>query len=148
MFKARKLRHDEIADIEIHVRKTYEKLSKRVSKAWVKHIKIEDVIKMICACDNAWVINDSYLVCYEIYPPWYNSDITILSETLVGRFRKSSSKFSDVIEFLESKGREAGCELVAVGTALAITDRSLASLYQHEGFVPECTLLAKDISHG
>lgn len=86
---------------------------------------------------------NGYLVAYEIGSPWY-TDRLILSELIICRLRGNSA-FGVVPSFLEHKAREAGCTLITAGTALARSDRALASLYMKHGFTLGALSLTKEL---
>ena len=100
-------------------------------------------LRNVFAADNAYIV-DGYLVVYEISTMWW-SDTPILAEQLVFAL-EPNSRFASVIEFFEAKAREAGAKFLCVGTALAKSDKALASLYEREGFSQIAINLSKEIT--
>jgi hypothetical protein len=97
----------------------------------------------IYSFEHAYIVQDAYLVMFVLGVPWYSTDL-VLSEQLVLALRPSKD-FSVVPRFLEQAGREAGARLAEAGTALAKSDRALASLYERSGFTVEAFALTKEL---
>jgi hypothetical protein len=117
----------------------------RPAKAFLKFINVDTVMSGLYADDvNAYIVEETYLVVYDIVSPWYNSEITLLEEMLVVRLVPGSD-FSCVPAFLERVATEAGATLVCAGTALARIDAALASVYHKHGFQTETHLLIKEL---
>jgi hypothetical protein len=120
------------------------KLRRVGTKAIFKHLNVQRAVRHIYQFDNAYIVDNAYLVIYDIDTPWYtDEDCLVLSELLVLRLAVSGD-FSVVPAFLERKGREAGCQLVVAGTALAKTDKVLASLYHNHGWSTETHTITKE----
>ncbi len=133
--------YDEIAPL---IRKQIEKVQKRGTKSWFADLDAEAVLGNIFYPPDgmgAFIVDDAYLVVFEIGTPWYaHPDTYLVYEKLVLRIRKGG-EFKNVPAFLGAVQREAGARRVVAGTALAPVDAPLASLYQKHGFNPETTLL-------
>jgi len=99
-------------------------------------------LRNVFEADHAYIV-DGYLVVYDISTMWW-SDTPILAEQLVFAL-EPTSRFASVIEFFEAKAREAGAKFICAGTALAKSDKALASLYEREGFSQVAINLSKEI---
>lgn len=108
------------------------RLKKSGAKSWYKYIDVDIVMRRIYDVE-LYIVDEAYLVAYQIDTPWYaKDDVLILEEVIV--LRLADGDFSKVPAFLKRKGKEAGAALVSVGTALARNDVALASMYQRFGF--------------
>lgn len=107
------------------------RLKKSGAKSWYNYIDVDTVMKRIYD-HEIYILDEEYLVVYEITSPWYNDEVLFLQEIIV--LRLGQGDFSKVPAFLKRKGKEAGAVLVGVGTALARNDAALASMYQRFGF--------------
>jgi hypothetical protein len=113
-------------------------------KAWFKFIDIDTCLDSIYASDNAYIVDDAFLVVYELVTPWYaKEDVVLLNEVIILRLVPGGD-FKNVASFLERKREEAGAKLVCVGTALTRTDAALASVYHKLGFKTETIILVQD----
>lgn len=112
-------------------------------KAVYAILDVPTTLRSLYAFDHAYIVEDSFLVVYDVGAPWYSQD-AILSELLVLRLLPGSS-FTAVADFLTNAAREAGAKLAAVGTALAKSDAALASLYSKNGFTEAARSLVKEI---
>jgi len=142
------LSHREVTPLDLPIiRSTLSTMVDRLRKNNTKHIyKIMNVdigMNNLCLMDHVYIVNECYLVIYDIFTPWY-SETPILAEQLVLQLA-SGGRFSDVVSFLEEAAREAGASSVVVGTALAKSDKSLATMYQREGFQQEAIELSKEL---
>lgn len=115
-----------------------------VDKAIAKNVDATAVMSYIIGSDNAWLVDDTFLVMFHVGTPWYSpSNIIELREELVLRL-KPGLDFSVVPAFLEQRAEAEGVCLTAVGTALASSDDALATKYEEQGFRREATLLIKE----
>lgn len=112
-------------------------------KTWFKYIDLDQVLKVFFSAEEAWIIDEAFLVIYEVDTPWYNDQVKYLVEHTVFRLGPGGS-LANVVAFLERRREEAGAVLVCVGTALSRTDAALASEYIKLGFRPETSLLVKE----
>jgi hypothetical protein len=131
-----------------HVRAVWEARYTKVQKwpdhkKWFDNIDVDQGLEFIFSHENAYVIDEAFLLVYEIGSPWYNNNVTYLSELTVIRIGPGGS-LATVVAFMDAKAKEAGAKLVGVGTALSRTDAALASEYIKLGFRPETTLLVKE----
>lgn len=144
MSSDRKVSRDDYFLIKHVLTKHHKRLLRSNAKAWYKYIDLDACMKYFYECENAYVVDDAYMVIYEIVQPFYMKDgHTMLQEVIVLRL-VGGSDFSAVPAFLERKRVEAGALLSAVGTALARNDAALASLYQSFGYKTETHLLIKE----
>ena len=113
-------------------------------KAWFKFIDTDVCLKRIYESNYAFIVNDAFLVVYDITTPWYaNNAVSYLEETIILRLVPGGD-FANVVAFLERAREEAGAVLVCTGTALARTDAALASVYHKKGFKTETIILVKE----
>jgi hypothetical protein len=143
MLQARKLGADDYYLIRGILKALIRKLQASGRKAIYKHLDLEKSMAELFQFDHAYVVEESYLVVYELGIPWYSSSL-FLSEQLVLQL-SSKSDFSVVTRFLEQAGREAGAALAEAGTALAKHDAALASLYEEAGFIKAAFALTKEL---
>ncbi len=144
---ARKLLQADYTRIETALSSRIDKAKREQRKPTHAYLDIAAFMAGIYNFTNAYIVADSYLVCYEVIQPWWTKDGDwLLAEQLVLRLSVSGADFRVVPEFLTAQAREAGCVLAAVGTALALSDKPLASLYSRHGFQPSAASLAKDTS--
>jgi len=115
----------------------------RVSSKGI-HADIDPAVALrnVFEAEHAYIV-DGYLVVYDISSMWW-SDTPIIAEQLIFALEPESG-LDAVVEFLEAKGREAGCKFLCVGTALAKSDRALASLYVKNGLSQIAVNLAKEL---
>lgn len=140
MSSARRIDRRDYPLIESALREAVEAAANR--KAWAKGVSLPKALRSIYEFHHAYIVADAYLVVFEIGTPWH-STTTFLHELLV--LRLAPGDFSRVPAFLEAQAREAGCDYVLAGTALAKSDRALASLYARHGFQPEGVSLTKEL---
>lgn len=119
-----------------------EQLRQSSVKAMYKHLDLEAAISNLYEFNHAYIVG-GYLVVYEIGTPWYSKEL-FLHELLVLRLYRQGD-FRVVPTFLASEAREAGAVVACAGTALALSDRALASLYHRSGFKTEALSLTKEI---
>jgi hypothetical protein len=121
-----------------------DKLQRSGRKTMFQYLDVTSAMQWLFGCDHAYIVNDAYLVVYDIGEPEYMTPGTkVLAERLVLKLAVSGD-FRVVPAFLQRKAREAGCKLVIAGTALAKSDAALASLYQRSGFNTECITITKE----
>jgi hypothetical protein len=114
------------------------------AKAWFQYIDLDTCLSTIFESDNAYIVDDAYMVVYEIVTPWYAKDeIKFLEEVIVLRLVRGGD-FSNVSAFMRGRAREAGAKLVCTGTALARYDASLASFYHKLGYRTETAILVTE----
>lgn len=115
------------------------------SKAIYSRLDEVSVMSHIMTSENAWIVDETFLVAYSIVTPWYAPRKSFeLREELVLRLCPSNKPFSVVPEFLAQRAEAEGVVLTAVGTALARSDDALATKYEQHGFRREATLLIKE----
>lgn len=100
-------------------------------------------LRNVFEAEHAYIVS-GYLVVYDITEMWF-TDAPVLAEQLVFRLAEGGV-FTDVVDFLELKAREAGAKWLCVGTTLAKSDRALASVYERHGFSRTAIHLAKEIA--
>ena len=81
------------------------------------------------------VLDDSYLLIYNVGSPWYSTS-SVLSEEMVLRLRPGSH-FSVVTDYLDDLAEHYDCDLILVGGALSRSSRAITRLYQRQGFTVE-----------
>ncbi|USN16845.1 hypothetical protein BABAYKA_00420 [Brevundimonas phage vB_BpoS-Babayka] len=140
----RKVEERDVGRIVAAVYKQVEKTKARSKKRWTHYISADSVLEEIFSTDNAYIVGETYLVLYNIGTPWYAPpDVLFLEEKLVLHIGGGAG-FSVVPAFLEQRAEAEGVHLVGVGTALAISDRSLCRVYSRYGFNPEVVTLIKE----
>ena len=122
---------------------TASKLHEAGRKVIHKEINPLVALRKVFEHDEAWIVG-GYLVLFNIQDTWWSDDL-ILAEQLVFALEPETS-FGAVIEFFEAKAREAGAGYICVGTALAKSDKALASLYIKHGFSQMAVNLAKEVT--
>ncbi len=122
-----------------------DRLKRTGRKAVHGYLDVQSAMDWLAEHDNVYIINESYLVAYDIGTPWYAAeDVSFLQECLVLAIAISGD-FTAIPVFLERKAREAGAVLVLAGTALANSDNALASLYHPAGYVQQSLTLVKEL---
>lgn len=117
---------------------------KRLARKHTHSVIDPDVaLRNVFDAEHAYIV-DGYLVVYEISTLWWSDD-PIISEQLVFALEPNGD-FSSVIRFFEAKAREVGARWIQAGTALAKSDRALASIYQRYGFEQHAIGLSKEIT--
>lgn len=120
------------------------RLQRTKGKAMYQYMDAKVATSALYDMDNVFIVDEAYLVAYDLGTPWYVPDGTImLDEKLVLRLA-ASGDFAVVPSFLERKAREAGAVLAIAGTALAKADNALASLYHRAGYRTEALTLVKE----
>lgn len=142
MARYRKVERKDASAIVLAVHDIIERVQERGSKVWTKFIEADEVLDYISETDYAYIVEDTFLVIYEIGSPWYTT-ARFLNEKLVLAL-KPGGNFTDVTDFLEERRRAEDAVLTVVGTALAISDRALVRLYSREGFTGEVITLVKE----
>lgn len=141
---ARKLRTEDLHLVHTALHDLSIKLKRANRKVCHGFIDVPVMLQNIANRQHAYIVA-GYLVIYEMGRPWYAADdVLFLSEQLVLRIAVSGD-FREVPLFLEQKAREAGCQLLLAGTALAKSDPALASLYYQHGFHTEGYSLIKEL---
>jgi hypothetical protein len=141
---SRRVVPEDYISIAVVVVQTIELVRATVGKAIAKRLSDHAVMSYIIASENAWIVDDTYLVVYDVVTPWYApKEIKDLREVLVLRLRPGSD-FSRVPEFLAQRTAAEGASLAAVGTALARSDDALAVKYEQSGFRREAILLTRE----
>lgn len=142
MSSERKLTEADLPRIHAVLHKLAMKLKRAGAKAAHGYIDPDTMIESLRHRKHAYIV-DGYLVVYELGTPWYaTDDVLFIAEQLVLRIAVSGD-FAAIPAFLERKGREAGCQMAIAGTALARSDKALASLYNSSGFTTEGYSLTK-----
>lgn len=121
---------------------TINKLVKNNAKLWFKYLDAKAVIDFLISHDATYIVDETYLVAYDIDVPWYSNEL-FLHELVVLKLKPGSS-FDKVTSFLEGKRDEAGAKIIFSGTTLAEDDVKLASLYISQGFVQSAIGLMKE----
>jgi len=81
------------------------------------------------------VLDDSYLLIYNVGSPWYSTS-SVLVEEMVLRLQPGSH-FSVVTDYLDDLAEHYDCDLILVGGALSRSSRAITRLYQRQGFTVE-----------
>ena len=139
----RRLEVSDLAHVQECMDKLVAKLKARDTKAVYKHLDARIAFLGLLDSEEVWVIDETYLVAFAITTPWYLS-VQLLQELLVLRLR-AGGHFCVVTDFLLRKAKEAGCVMIGAGTALAPYDRTLASMYEQQGYRMGAYTLTKDI---
>lgn len=141
---SRRITSEDYLRIAKEVLQCIDTVERHIDKAIAKQLDANEVMADIISSDNAWLVEDTYLVMYQVVNPWYApKEILHLSEKLVLRL-KPGLDFAIVPKFLAWRQEVEGCCLTAVGTALASSDDTLASKYEQHGFRREAILLIKE----
>lgn len=136
----RRLRDSDYHLVKAVLGRVVDRMKRHNTKPWFKYIVLEDALKFFFEHDNAWIVDDAYLVVYNEFAPFYNESIKFIEEVIVLRLVRGHD-FSSVTSFLERRRVEAGAVEVLVGTALSRTDEALASLYEKQGYHRSCITL-------
>jgi len=118
------------------------KLRKSNKKSVYKILSVDTAMEQLPLMDNVYIVDECYLVIYEIFTPWY-SDRPVLAEQLVLQLRQGGD-FSVIPAFLEKAASEQGACMAVVGTMLARSDAALAAMYQQGGFKADAITLSKE----
>lgn len=145
MLQARKLRPSDYDLIRSTLQALIIKTEIRGRKAIHRRLDLASSLSHLFSIDTAFIVGDAYLVAYDVGIPWYSTEI-VVSEKLVMSLVRNAD-FVGVPEFFEQVRKEAGASWIQVGTALALHDRALASLYEASGYRVEGLILTKD-HHG
>lgn len=114
----------------------------RSKKAWVKGIDLWKVLAAIKdAKGDVWIVDETYLVWFEAGVPWHSNAVWINEKLMLAL--KPGGNFQSVIDFLLDAKEAHGAELVVVGTALALSDRALAKIFEKAGFTQAIITLTK-----
>jgi len=135
---------EQSAQITSSLRKYHAKIAHRTNKVWFEYVDLDHVLSTILSGALPCALVDGYLVVYDHGSPWYNPNITVLEEVMVMTIQPGG-EFSNVVRFLESKGRLYNASFVFVGTALAHVDRLLVKKYEALGFQQSAVQLAKPL---
>lgn len=118
------------------------RIKKRSKKAWVQGINIDKVLAdLFSSWGDVWIVDDTFLVWFETGVPWH-SDALWLNEKLMLALSPGGD-FQSVIDFLEDAADAHGAERIVVGTALALSDRALAKIFEKAGFSQAIITLTK-----
>lgn len=142
MVRYRKLEADDAQWIVSACREYLDKIVARSNKQWVHHIDFNKVIEYIADAEDAYIVEEKFLVLYDIVTPWFTSS-RWLAEKLVLSLA-TGGDFTNVTDFLEERARAEDAVLIGVGTSLAISDRALARCYSQRGFKGEVQSLFKE----
>lgn len=113
-------------------------------KAMYQYMDPKVALKALYAMEHAYIIDDAYLVAYELDTPWWASDGTLfLHEQLVLGLAVSGD-FTVIPDFLSREADRAGAVLAVAGTALAKSDDALARLYHRAGYSTQALTLVKE----
>lgn len=82
------------------------------------------------------MLDDQYLVAYEVGAPWYSRQ-KLIGELLLMRFDVGNTKLADVVMLLEDLMYQEDAVGIVVGGAFARHPRALARMYKQLGFVEE-----------
>lgn len=141
----RRIGPEDYQKIAVAVIQCIDTMRKEGGKAITRRLDEQSVMTHIISSQNAWLLEDTFLVVYSIVTPWYAPCNSFeLREELVLRITHNSRDFSVVPEFLAQRAEAEGVVLTAVGTALARSDDALATKYEQHGFLREATLLTKE----
>lgn len=104
-------------------------------KLWLAMIDVEAVYQQLVLSEvPSRILNDAYLVAYEIGAAWWNPKVAMVAEKLVLDLDDHNESFAVVPRFLESLAETYNAKLVAVGTAFAHSDRALSRKYESHGY--------------
>jgi len=142
LLSRRRLQLGDQSDYERAIEATLTKLLRKSDKQWLRLVEPNGTFIRLFYADHCYVVEESFLVYYEVGVPWYATD-RVLSEQLVLRLRPGAD-FDCVPRFLEQEALRHGCRLVIAGTAFAVSDGALTRMYGRRGFRPEATTLVKE----
>lgn len=140
---ARKVHPNDYSLIQARIAALIKTSQQRGRKAIHGDLDERRALRWIFDNDNAYIVDESYLVLYEVFVPPYSLN-PVLSEQFVLSLDGPSS-LESVVEFLEHAARATKARMIYVGTALALSDRALAAQYEKHGFRREGTLLTKEL---
>lgn len=141
---SRRITPEDYQAIATNVLSCIDMLENLDSKAIYSRLDAHRVMTHIITSENAWLVDESYLVVFSVVTPWYAPlEILDIREELVLKL-KPEADFSCVPAFLEQRRETEGASLVAVGTSLAKSDSALAAKYEQHGFRTEAYLLIKE----
>ncbi|WNV48166.1 hypothetical protein Ql52_gp030 [Caulobacter phage Quill_5.2] len=148
MSSARKLRDSDYWLVRQVVDERREYLQNSKRKSWYKYLDTDACMSFIYACENAYVVDDAFLVVYEITNPAYaQKHILFVEEVMVLRLVPGSS-FDAVTAFFDEVRERVGAVGIFAGTALAKSDRALARLYSRAGYRTETFIMTKEAPGG
>lgn len=107
-------------------------LKAKGSKTWLSRFSVDDKDRTVnCIYNNisSVVIDDTYLLCYDVIEPWYCED-KLLLECLVMRLNKNNKTFDVVLEALDWLAEINECVGIVSSTALSPDDKILKKLYK------------------
>lgn len=142
MLSARRITYRDYDTIRAALTSMVANMQQRGTKLIHSILDVDEAMEALYTFDS-FIVEDSFLVVYDVGNPWYSTDL-ILNELLVLRLNDKAD-FSVVPAFLEQQALEAGCRIIAAGTALARHDRSLEYLYSSHGFKTEAFTLTKEL---
>lgn len=121
----------------------HEDLLSHGGKPITKAMSAEKVADFIVGSDNSYILDEQYLVCYQVGTPWFSED-KVLGELLVIRLGNGGS-FSKVTDFFKEEAKRHGCQWVMVGTLLSPNDAALSRSYGARGFTQSLVQLVMEI---
>lgn len=134
----------DIYDIKSRVKEVVANCHKNNKKSWVKYIDADTVIEHIIEHEHSYIVEESFLVLYDVGTPWFAKDELFLNDKLALRIRPGAD-FSAVPKFLVDRAKAAGAVIAGAGTSLSDNDKALAAKYEDEGFAIEAFVLTKAI---
>lgn len=120
------------------------RLRRTKAKAMYQYMDADTALKALYDMDHVYIVNEQYLVAYELSTPWYCPPGVIMLEEMLVLGLAVSGDFTVIPAFLSRKAAEAGAVLATAGTALAKSDVALASLYHRAGFSTQALTLVKE----
>lgn len=104
-------------------------------KMWLAYIDVEAVYSQLVRYEvQSLIVNNAYLVAYEIGAAWWNPSKLVLAEKLVLDLGNHDEDFDLVPQFLDYAAAQHKVKLIAVGTAFAHSDRALSRKYMAHGY--------------
>ncbi len=143
----REVNESDIDNITTAIDYYKEKVLPNHPKEWIKDVDYEYVLFLIKQkAVSAVIIQETYLLLFDIYAPWYSLDELIFAERMLLRINNSNYvPFKCVVEVMEILAKEAGANVLVAGTALARKDEVLGKLYMKEGYTTHSIAFEKRI---
>lgn len=115
-------------------------------KMWLAMIDVEAVYSQLVRFEvTSMIVNNAYLVAYEVGAAWWNPKRSMLAEKLVLDLGNHNENFDLIPQFLDYAAVQHGVKLIAVGTAFAHSDRALSRKYESYGYQPVGHELMKEL---
>lgn len=119
-------------------------------KTWMKDLDEERFSETLYAIFSedyifAKVVEETFLVIYQLICPWYSDNVVYLEECLVLRLYNNPVKFDVVIDYFDEMAKLHGCRGIFVATDMAKDDKKLSEKYENGGFKKESIKLYKHI---